>query len=145
MCHTCCLSLHCKWQSTIRSSLFPKLLCSIMPVVGFMVRVVGLGSSVPEFKSYSNIELIAGGVDSACHPSEVGKMSISLVRLLSHSSIPCRSGDLSRIVPNSPGDWFGSTNALHRVWHGMEWNSMTWHGMEWHRMEWDGMEWNEME
>ena len=28
----------------------------------------------------------------------------------------CRSGDLSRIGPNSPGDCLGSTNALHRVW-----------------------------
>ena len=30
--------------------------------------------------------------------------------------ILCRSGDLSRIVPDSQGDCLGSTNALHRVW-----------------------------
>ena len=44
-----------------------------------MVRVVGLGSQDPEFKSHSAVELIPGGVDSACHPSEVGKMSASLL------------------------------------------------------------------
>ena len=32
-----------------------------------------------EFKSHSDVELISGGVDSACHPSEVGKMSASLL------------------------------------------------------------------
>ena len=50
-----------------------------MPGVGLMVRVVGLGSLDPEFKSHSAAELIPGGVDSACHPSEVGKMSASLL------------------------------------------------------------------
>ena len=50
-----------------------------MPCVGLMVRVVGLGSEGPEFKSRSAVELIAGGVDSACHPSEVGKMSASML------------------------------------------------------------------
>ena len=50
----------------------------IMPGVGSVVRVVGLGSHDPEFKSHSVVELIPGGVDSACHPSEVGKMSASL-------------------------------------------------------------------
>ena len=50
-----------------------------MPGVGLLVRVVGLGSKGPEFKSRSAIELIPGGVDSACHPSEVGKMSASLL------------------------------------------------------------------
>ena len=49
--------------------------CLCMPGVVLMVRVVGLGFSDPEFKSPSAVELIAGGVDSACHPSEVGKMS----------------------------------------------------------------------
>ena len=45
-----------------------------------MVRVVGFGSFGPEFKSLSAVELIPGGVNSACHPSEVGKMSaITLV------------------------------------------------------------------
>ena len=44
-----------------------------------MVRVAGLGSSGPEFKSRSAAELIPGGVNSACHPSEVGKMSVSML------------------------------------------------------------------
>ena len=35
--------------------------------------------SYPEFKSHSAVELIPGGVDSACHPSEVGKMSASML------------------------------------------------------------------
>ena len=50
-----------------------------MPGVGLMVRVVGLGSEGPEFKSCLAVELIPGGIDSACHPSEVGKMSGSLL------------------------------------------------------------------
>ena len=50
-----------------------------MPGVGLMVMMVGLGSEDPEFKSHSAVELIPGGVDSACHPSEVGKMSASLL------------------------------------------------------------------
>ena len=81
-----------------------------MPGVGLMVKLVGLGSKDPEFKSPSAVELIPGGVDSACHPSEVGKMSTSMLGIL------CRSGDPSRIVSNSQGDCFGSTNTLHRVW-----------------------------
>ena len=44
-----------------------------------MVRVVGLGSEDSELKSHSAIELIPGGVDSACHPSEVSKMNIILL------------------------------------------------------------------
>ena len=50
-----------------------------MPGVDLMVRVAGLGSSGPEFKSRSAVELIPGGVDSACHPYEVGKMSTILL------------------------------------------------------------------
>ena len=50
-----------------------------MPGVSLKVRVVGLGSLDSEFKSHSAIELIPGGVDSACHPSKVGKMSASLL------------------------------------------------------------------
>ena len=50
-----------------------------MPGVGLMVRVVGFGSQGPEFKSRSAVELIPGGVNSACHPSEVGKMSASML------------------------------------------------------------------
>ena len=50
-----------------------------MPGVGVMVRVVGLGSEDPEFKSLLAVELIPGGVNSACNPSEVGKMNASLL------------------------------------------------------------------
>ena len=73
-----------------------------MPGVGLMDRVVGLGYEGPKFKSCFAVELIPCGVDSACHPSEVGKMSINLL--------------VSWIVPNSQGDCLSSTNALHRVW-----------------------------
>jgi len=45
---------------------------AIMPGVGLMVRVAGFGSEGPEFKSSSAVELIPGGVNSTCHPSEVG-------------------------------------------------------------------------
>ena len=83
-----------------------------MPGVGFMVRVVGLGSSDPEFKSHLAVDLIPGRADSACHPSEVGKMSASLLVYC----VGVVTGDLSRIVPKSQGDCLGSTNALHRVW-----------------------------
>ena len=51
----------------------------IMPGVGLMVRVAGLGFESPEFKSCLAAELIQDGVDSACHPSEAGKMSTSLL------------------------------------------------------------------
>ena len=58
----------------------------VMPGVGLMVRVVGFGSEDSEFKSRSpvelipgGVELIPGGVNSTCHPSEVGKMSASLL------------------------------------------------------------------
>ena len=44
-----------------------------MPGVGFMVRVVVSGSYGPEFKSCLAVEVTPGGVDSACHPSEVGE------------------------------------------------------------------------
>ena len=50
------------------------------PMVSFfMVRVVGLGSKDREFKSHSAIELIPGWIDSACRPSEVGKMSATML------------------------------------------------------------------
>ena len=45
-----------------------------MPGVGLMVRVVG-----QRILESSAVKLIPGGVDSACHPSEVGKMSASLL------------------------------------------------------------------
>ena len=57
-------------------SVFPNM---AVPDVSLMVRVVGLGSSGPEFKSLSTVELIPGGDDSACHISEVGKTSTSLL------------------------------------------------------------------
>ena len=91
-----------------------------IPGVGFMVSVAGLGSLGQKFNSRSTIELIAGGVDSASHPSEVGTMSTSLLGWLSHLSILRQSGDPSRIVPNSPGDYFGSIKALYKVW--SQWN-----------------------
>ena len=71
--------------------------------VGLLVRVVGLGSEDPEFKSHSAVELIPGGVDSACHPSEVGKMSASLL-------VYCVGVATCPGLPNSQGDCFGSTN-----------------------------------
>ena len=61
-----------------------------MTGVGLIVRVAGLGSSDPEFKSHLVVQLIPGGVDSACHPSEVGKMSNSL--LLSCVGVATRPG-----------------------------------------------------
>ena len=50
-----------------------------MPGVGLMLRVVGFRSLDPEVKSRSAVELIPGGVNSACHPSEVGKMTASML------------------------------------------------------------------
>ena len=44
-------------------------------VFGLEVRVVGFGSSDPEIEPLSAVELTPGGIDSACHPSEVGEMS----------------------------------------------------------------------
>ena len=69
-----------------------------------------MGSKDPEFKSRSAVELIPGGVDSARHPSEVGKNEYQLDGILYWS------GDPSRIVPNSPGDCFGITDTLYTVW-----------------------------
>ena len=53
--------------------------CLFMPGVGLAVRVAGFGSSGSEFISRSSVELIPGGVDSARHPSEVGRMSASML------------------------------------------------------------------
>ena len=50
-----------------------------MSGVGLIAGVVSLGSYGPEFKSWWSIELIPGGVDSACHPFEVSKISTSLL------------------------------------------------------------------
>ena len=43
----------------------------MLPGVGLKPRVVGLGSEGLEFKTGLAVELILGGIDSACHPSEV--------------------------------------------------------------------------
>ena len=91
------------WERIVHAALY-------MPGVGLMVSVVGLHCKDPSFKSCSAVELIPGGFDSAYHPSEVSKKEYQLAGILS------RSGDPSRIVPNSPGDCLGSTDALHRVW-----------------------------
>ena len=67
------------WRQSILGPIFSGKGDIPMPGVGLMVRVVGLGSWDPEFKSHSAVELISGGVESACHPSEVGRMSASLL------------------------------------------------------------------
>ena len=59
-----------------------------MPGVGLIVRVVGLGSWGPEIKSRSTVELIPGGVDAVCHPSEVGKMSNQLAGMIEPFKYP---------------------------------------------------------
>ena len=85
-----------------------------------MAGMVSLGSEGPQFKFRFAVELRPGGVDSACHPSEAGKNEYQLARIL------CRSGDPSRIMPDSPGNCLGSTNALHREcsqWMDRDWAS----------------------
>ena len=42
-----------------------------------MVQVAGLRSQGLEFEPLPAVELTQGGVDSACHPSDVGEMSSS--------------------------------------------------------------------
>ena len=49
------------------------------PGAGLMVRVAGFGSYDLELKSHLAVDLTPGGVNLACHPSEVGKMSASLL------------------------------------------------------------------
>ena len=78
------------------------LLVGNMPGVGLMVRVVGLGSEDPEFKSRWAIELIPGGVD--CLSSFRGRQNEYQL-----AGILCQSGDPSRIVANSQGDYLSST------------------------------------
>ena len=63
----------------IKRWLFMAMISNRMPGVGLMIRVVGFGSWGPEFESRSAVELIPGGVNSARHPSEVGKMSASML------------------------------------------------------------------
>ena len=81
-----------------------------MPGVGLMVRVVVLGSLDPEFKSPSAVELTPGGVDLACHPSEVGKMSTS--SLVSCVGVVTHPG----LCPIAKETALSSNNALHIVW-----------------------------
>ena len=50
-----------------------------MPGVGLMFRVVGLGSSGPEFKSRSAVELIPGGVNN--HQVMLGDGPTSLISI----------------------------------------------------------------
>ena len=59
-----------------------------MPGVGFMVRVVGLGFSGPEFKSCLAVKLIPGRVDSASHPSEVGENAFQLAGMIEPFEFP---------------------------------------------------------
>ena len=84
--------------------------------IGLMVRVADLRSWGPEFKSPLAVELIPGGFDSACHPSEGGKNEYQLAGMIEPFEYPASEWRLSRIVSSSPGDCFGSTDALHRVW-----------------------------
>ena len=74
-----------------------------MPGVCLMVRVMGLGSYDPEFKPHSVIELIPGGVDSACHPSEGGKMSASLlvscVGMATHPGLCLIANETALVAP----------------------------------------------
>ena len=51
-----------------------------------------MGSKDPEFKSCMAVELIPGGVDSACHPAEVGKMSTGTNLLVSCVRVATRPG-----------------------------------------------------
>ena len=71
--------------------------------VGLMVRVAGFGSLGPEFKSHSAVELIPGGVNSACHPSEVGKMRASMlvycVRLVTHPGLCPTAKETAQAAP----------------------------------------------
>ena len=77
----------------------PENYSTCMPGVGLIVRVVGLGSKSPEFKSRSAVELIPGGVNLACHPFEVGKMSASM--LVSCVGVATRPG-LCPIAKETP-------------------------------------------
>jgi len=79
-----------------------------------MVRVVGLGSSDPELKSHSAVQFITGGVDSACHPSEVGKMRASLlvscVGVATHPGLYPRAEETAYAAPTlcieyDPNGW----------------------------------------
>ena len=89
-----------------------------MPGVGLMVRVVGLRSKDPEFKSCLAVELIPGGADSACHPFEVGKMSASL--LVSSVGVATCPGLCP--IAKEPA-WAAPTLCTEYGPSGMEWNS----------------------
>ena len=88
-----------------------------MPGLGLMVRVVGLD---PEFKSRLAVELIPGGVDSACHPSEVGKVSASLlvscVGVATHPGLCPRAKETASAAPTlcteyGPNGWMDIIHA----------------------------------
>ena len=55
------------------SNLF--VLLFFKPGVGLAVTVAGLRPMSPEFQVPVSVELIPGGVDSPCHPSQVGEMT----------------------------------------------------------------------
>ena len=59
--------------------------CKLQAYLSELVILMG-----PEFKSRSAVELIPGGVNSACHPSEVGKMSGNM--LVSYVGVATRPG-----------------------------------------------------
>ena len=73
--------------------------------MSFFIRL--LGSSDPEFKSHSAVELIPGGVDSACHPSEVGKMSasmlVSCVGVATHTGLCPIAKETASAAPHCAG------------------------------------------
>ena len=88
------------------------LLC--MPFVGVMVRLMGLGSEDPEFNFSLVVELRPGGVDSACHPSEVRKMSdslqVSCVGVATHPGLCPIAKEIASAVPTlcteyGPNGW----------------------------------------
>ena len=72
---------HQTFKRVCAAALFDNIFisCVSLPGVVLMVRVVGFGSSGPEFESCSAVEFIPSGLNLACHPSEVGKMSASML------------------------------------------------------------------
>ena len=70
-----------------------------------MVQVAGLRSQGLEFEPLSAVELTQGGVDSACHPSDVGQMSTSVLVI---------EGPASTAQPRPENDATGS-HSLHTI------------------------------
>ena len=90
-----------------------------------MVRVVGLGSSDHEFKPHLAVELIPGGVASACHPSEVGKISASMlvccVRVATHPGLCPITKESALAAPTlcteyGPNGWMDGWNITSSTW-----------------------------